>query len=102
MKRLPTFPIAVSWALGLAIMAAAPRRSMAQDLVCPVAPIDHGGHHHGWHHHASPAVFPRTYSYQYDLWFNRPRHTRYLGPDGRVFWQTTVRGLPLGTPWPSY
>jgi hypothetical protein len=102
MRRYPTFPFAFSWALGLAVMSAAPTLSVAQDLVVPVAPSGHAGHNHGWGSHSSPAVFPRTFSYQYDTWFNQPRHTRHVGPDGRVFWRTTVRGLPMGTPWPSH
>jgi len=101
MKRCPIFPHASSWVLGLVLFAAAPTLSTAQDQLL-VAPSGHAGQHHGCGSHSSQAVFPRTFSYQYDSWFNRPRHTRYVGPDGQVFWRTTVRGLPMGTPWPSY
>jgi hypothetical protein len=36
-----------------------------------------------------------------DRWFNRPCHFRVVGPDGKTYWRTTVRDLPLGMPWPS-
>ena len=88
--------------VGLVLLSAVTTSSMAQEVVVPIAPDGHAGHHHKWFSHSSRAVFPRTFSYQYDSWFNRPRHTRYVGPDGKVFWRTTVRGLPVGTPWPSY
>lgn len=71
------------------------------------APVSVGPHVHGQHGHAwgflghTPPI-PRTYSYLYNYHFNQPRHTRVRTPDGRTFWNTTVRGLPLGTPWPSY
>jgi hypothetical protein len=57
---------------------------------------------HAWGLCSHRALIPRTYSYQYaPWWFNQPRHVRTVGPDGRISWRTTVRGLPLGTPWLS-
>ena len=95
-----------AWILGLSALMAASTRSQAQDVVSPDVPIDQGRHHqlhHGWGvFHARPPAIPRTYSYYYDRWFNRPRHFRVVGPDGKTYWRTTVRDLPLGTPWPSY
>jgi hypothetical protein len=95
-----------AWVLGLSALMAASTRSQAQDVVSPEVPTDQGRHHHlhhGWgFFHARPPAIPRTYSYYYDRWYNQPRHFRVVGPDGKIYWRTTVRGLPLGTPWPSY
>jgi hypothetical protein len=95
-----------AWILSLSAVLAASTRSQAQDVVSPDGPIDQGRHHqlhHGWGvFHARPPAIPRTYSYYYARWFNRPRHFRVVGPDGKTYWRTTVRDLPLGTPWPSY
>jgi hypothetical protein len=89
------------WILGLSALMAASTRSQAQDVVSADVPIDQG-RHHGWgFFHARPLAIPRTYSYYYNRWFNRPRHFRVVGPDGKIYWRTTVRDLPLGTPWPS-
>jgi hypothetical protein len=104
MRFRPLIPLACGWVLCLAAVGAMPTRSLAQDFVAPVVPIGNPGPYptgHSWslwHHHP---VFPRTFSYQYDIWFNRPQHTRVVVPDGCVRWQTTVRGLPLGAPWPG-
>jgi hypothetical protein len=100
------FPLGCAWVLCLAALPAVPTRSLAQGAVVPVVPIGEPGPHpfgrgHGWGFCAAHLDVPRTYSYQYGLWLNRPRHTRVVGPDGRTYWQTTVRGLPLGTPWPG-
>ena len=94
------------WALGLSAVLAVPTRSQAQDVVSSDGSIDQS-RHHGLHHlwsclHSRRPPIPRTYSYYYDTWFNQPCHFRVVGPDGRKHWRTTVRGLPLGTPWPSY
>jgi hypothetical protein len=88
---------ALSWALGLTVTVAAPASAKAQD---PVAASRSYGYKGGLLFHRP--VFPRTYSYMYPSRFNLPRHTKYVGPDGKTYWRTTVRGLPLGTPWPSY
>jgi hypothetical protein len=104
MRLRPSITQACGLGLCLAALAAMPNASLAQEFVAPVVPIVSSvpspiGHGWGfWHKH--PA-FPRTFSYQYDVWFNRPHHARYVGPDGCVYWGTTVRGLPLGAPWPG-
>jgi len=107
MRIRPSIPQACTWVVFLAASLASPARSRAQDVVAPVVPIGSPGpypvgpvHSYSFWHHQP--VFPRTYSYQYDIWFNRPRHTRFVGPDGRAYWQQTVRGLPLGAPWPPF
>jgi hypothetical protein len=90
-----------AWALGLSILHAAAGHSQAQAIVAPApdgAP-QHHGHDHGWGFHWRRNPIPRTYSYYYDTWFNQPRHFRVVGPDGKTYWRTTVRGLPMGTPW---
>ncbi len=95
---------AFAWALGVSAVLIAPARSQAQDVVYSEAPADPSQHHPlhqglGFFHSRPPAI-PRTYSYYYDRWFNRPRHFQVVGPDGKTYWRKTVRGLPLGTPWP--
>jgi hypothetical protein len=106
MRLRPLTPLSCRSALCLIALAALPAAAPAQDLVVPPVPMPIGpagpypiGHGWGFGHHP---VFPRTYSYQYDIWFNRPKHTPFVGPDRRCYWQTTVRGLPLGAPWPPY
>ena len=92
--------------LGLSAAMSASTRSLAQDVVSPAVPIDQEKHHHLhqlWDHfHRRQPTFPRTYSYYYDRWFNQPQHFRVVGPDGQTYWRRTVRGLPMGTPWPQY
>ena len=86
----------------LAFAFASPTRSHAQDMVPPAVPTEHSKHdrsHHWLCFRSHREVFPRTYSYQYDIWFNRPHHFKVVGPDGKKYWRTTVRGLPMGTPW---
>jgi hypothetical protein len=76
----------------------------AQTGEYPVAPNGQVRHHlfdHFRDIHARQVPIPRTYSYYYATWFNQPRHFRVVGPHGKTYWRTTVRGLPLGTPWPS-
>jgi hypothetical protein len=105
MRSVFLVKLAGGWVLCLAGLSAMATGSLAQEVVAPVVPIGAPGSYpigHGWGCFHQP-VFPRTYSYQYDRWFNRPRHTRFVGPDGGACWrQTTVRGLPLGVPWPPY
>ncbi len=91
--------------LVLSASLAAPARVHAQTEVVPAGPISRVRHHlsHlGSGLHAEKAAIPRTYSYYYATWFNQPCHFRVVGPDGKTYWRTTVRGLPLGTPWPPY
>jgi hypothetical protein len=104
MRFRPTNARVFAWALGLSAMLMAPARSQAQDVIYSGESIDqsqHHPHHHGWgfFHSRHPAI-PRTYSYYYNRWFNRPHHVPVVGADGKTYWRTTVRGLPLGTPWP--
>jgi hypothetical protein len=92
--------------LGLSAVFMGPARSQAQDVIYsegPIVPAQHHPLHHGWSwfHSRRPAI-PRTYSYYYDRWFNQPHHFRVVRPDGKTSWRTTVRDLPLGTPWPPY
>jgi hypothetical protein len=107
MRFRPPIPLACAWFLGLAALSAMPTRAPAQADITPIVPIGQPvphpiAHAHKWGCCARLPAVPRTYSYQYDLWLNWPRHTKYIGPDGRKYWQTTVRGLPLGVPGPSY
>jgi hypothetical protein len=101
----PTRVRGLAGALMLGALLAAPTRSLAQTEALPTGPIDRMRHHLShWAEgfHAERVAIPRTYSYYYATWFNQPCHSKYVGPDGHIYWRTTVRGLPLGTPWPSY
>jgi hypothetical protein len=42
---------------------------------------------------------PRTFSYYYTPGLNQPRHFRVVRPDGKKYWTSTVRGLPMGHQW---
>ena len=103
-RSCKSLPGTLAYILGLSALLAAPTRLRAQDVV--VAPADaavpparaHNRHVHGLFR-ARPEPIPRTYSYLYDTWFNQPRHTRVVDQNGRIRWKTTVRGLPMGTPW---
>jgi hypothetical protein len=95
-----------TWVLGMSALVAGPASSRAHDLGflysgTDGAPKDRPHHGRGLFHSRYPPI-PRTYSYYYNTWFNQPCHSRVVGPDGRTWWRTTVRGLPLGAPWPSY
>jgi hypothetical protein len=95
---------AFAWMLITFTLVSAPSRLLAQDGLYPVAPPGHERHHLRdliSDFHARNAPIPRTYSYYYATWFNQPRHFRVVGPDGKTCWRKTVRGLPLGAPWPS-
>jgi len=98
---------AAAWALGLAAFVSGAGKAKAQELVpYPVAPI-------GYPHPSRPTArpfhlcdfflpedgIPRTYSYYYTPWMNQPRHFPFVGPDGRKYWQSTVRGMPMGMQW---
>jgi hypothetical protein len=105
MRLRPLIPLARGWVLCLAALPVVPTGSLAQAIVAPVGPIGDLTPHpfgHGWGFCSHHPVFPRTYSYQYAPWFNQPRHTRIVAPDGRTYWRKTVRGLPMGAPWPSF
>jgi hypothetical protein len=97
--------LAFAGVLGLSTLLSGSTRTQAQDVVAddPAGPAGHQGSHHFWNAiHARHAPIPRTYSYYYQTWFNQPSHFKVVGPDGHPRWRVTVRGLPLGTPWPSY
>jgi hypothetical protein len=107
MRFVPKHARVFAWVLGLStVLMMAPTCAQAQDVISPDDPIVQAQHHplhHGWgFFHSRPPAIPRTYSYYYNTWFNQPRHFRVVGPDGKTYWRTTVRDLPLGTPWPSY
>ncbi len=96
---------AIARALAPGAMLTAPTRSPAQTEVPPAGPIGRMRHHLShWAEglHAEKVAIPRTYSYYYATWLNQPCHSKYVGPDGHTYWRTTVRGLPLGTPWVPY
>ena len=42
---------------------------------------------------------PRTFSYYYTPGLNQPCHFRIVRPDGKKYWTSTVRGLPMGHQW---
>jgi hypothetical protein len=106
MRFHPTWPQLFVWVLALSAVLTATARSQAQDIIYSDAPIEQlqpQPLRHGWgFFHSRRPPIPRTYSYYYDTWFNQPRHFRVVGPDGKTYWRTTVRDLPLGTPWQSY
>ena len=107
MRSPTTRAVAFTWlAFGLFALMACSTSAQAQDVLPPGGSTD-PARHHGIHHvlnffHARTPPIPRTYSYYYDTWFNQPCHFKVVAPDGTTRWRTTVRGLPRGTPWPSY
>jgi hypothetical protein len=54
--------------------------------------------HHWWSCLTANDGIPRTYSYYYTPAINQPIHFRVVGPNGKTYWRSAVRGLPLGTP----
>jgi hypothetical protein len=56
-------------------------------------------HHPWWNCLTSYDGIPRTFSYYYSPWLNKPRHFPVVGPDGKTHWRSTVRGLPMGYQW---
>ena len=112
-RLLPTLPIqriyhvAAAWVLGLAAFVWLENRATAQEFAAPpVAPIAYP-----LPIRSTPRPFhlcdlflphdgiPRTYSYYYTPWLNQPRHVPFIGPDGRKYWRSTVRGVPMGMQW---
>jgi hypothetical protein len=96
--------LTLSSVLGVAALLSMPARSPAQVAVTPAVPNGYvvpAQPHGGWGLGPRRPPIPRTYSYYYNTRFNQPRRVRVVGPDGRTRWRTTVRGLPLGTPWPG-
>jgi hypothetical protein len=106
MRSPTTRAQAFTWmSLGLSALMAWSTCAQAQDVLSPggrAGPVrDHGTHHVLNFFHSRTPPIPRTYSYYYNTRFNQPRHSKVVAPDGTKRWRTTVRGLPLGTPWPS-
>jgi hypothetical protein len=109
-RRLPTTrcvrDLAVC-ALGLmAILAAENRASAQEPVVLPAAPVAYPVPYppvrrsfHFCDFFLPDDGIPRTYSYYYTPWLNQPRHVKFVGPDGRKYWQSTVRGVPMGMQW---
>jgi hypothetical protein len=112
-RLLRTLPIqsiyyvVAAWVLGLASFVWSENCASAQEPVAaPVAPVAYP-----LPIRSTPRPFhlcdfflpndgiPRTYSYYYTPWLNQPRHIPFIGPDGRKYWRTTVRGLPMGMQW---
>lgn len=94
----------LAWLLGVSALLGTRTAAKAQEqeTVAPAVPSGYQqphAFHPGGFFHPRPDPVPRTYSYLYDTWFNQPRHFRVVGPDGKVRWRKTVRGLPMGTPW---
>jgi hypothetical protein len=104
MRARTTGALAFTVVLGVAGPLATTAR--AQDPVVfssdECVECDHPAQGHGWCFGKHHPPIPRTFSYLYNYNFNQPRHFRVIGCDGRKYWTTAVRGLPLGTPWPSY
>jgi hypothetical protein len=88
---------------GLAAALAATDHALAQEPMLPPAIPDEyvapSPTHHWFHFLSSYDGIPRTYSYIYSRPLNRPRHFRVVGPDGKWYWTSTVRGLPMGYQW---
>ena len=85
---------------GLAAVLAATGHALAQEPTFPpaipnayVAP---GPPRHWYRFFSSDDGIPRTYSYIYSRRLNQPRHFRVVGPDGKRYWTSTVRDLPMG------
>ncbi len=95
---------ALAFVVGLATSLAVPDQALAQDpTVLPAAtpnvyPIS-SRPHHWWSCLTANDGIPRTYSYYYSFRVNQPRHFAVVGPDGKTYWRTTVRGLPMGSQW---
>jgi hypothetical protein len=105
MRSHPTRARALAGALVVSALLGSPARSPAQTEAEPAGPLGRIRHHLAHvasEFHAVKVPIPRTYSYYYATRFNQPCHYRVVGPDGHIYWRTAVRGLPLGTPWPSY
>ncbi|MGO9468532.1 MAG: hypothetical protein ACLQIB_19100 [Isosphaeraceae bacterium] len=91
------------WVLGLSAVLAAEGQAVAQQpMVPPGAPIAYPipfRPRHLWDFFLPNDGIPRTYSYYYSPWLNQPHHFPVTGPDGRKYWRSTVRGVPMGQQW---
>jgi hypothetical protein len=84
--------------LGLAALFVAPNPSKAQGVISPDGPngfLRAYPIYPEWGCWLNCVIIPRTYSYQYQPWYNRPRHYRVVGPDGRKYWRSSVLDRPL-------
>ena len=104
MRARTTGTLAFALVLGLVSLSETMARAQARAVPSPDVHVQGHppAHGHTWGFRGHNPPIPRTYSYIYNYNFNQPRHFRVIGPDGRKSWRTTVRGLPLGTPWPSF
>jgi len=95
----------LAWAcvLGFAALIEVEGQAMAQQpMVPPGAPIAYPipfRPRHLWDCFLPNDGIPRTYSYYYSPWLNQPHHFPFTGPDGRTYWRSTVRGVPMGLQW---
>ncbi len=89
--------------VGLAAPLAAADHAQAQEPMVPAvnpnAYLTPSRPHHWWNCLSANDGIPRTYSYYYSRRLNQPRHFRVVGPDGKTYWRSTVRGLPMGSQW---
>jgi hypothetical protein len=99
MRVFPTRARAAAWVFGLAAVMSAPGRSKAQEImyINPqngyVRTRPHLAHSFFWRRD----VFPRTYSYDYVPWLNRPRMHRVHGPNGS-YWTSSILAHPVAAP----
>jgi hypothetical protein len=89
--------------VGVAALLSAPAHARAQEPTAPAnIPEAHSigtRIHRWWNCFSANDGIPRTYSYYYTYPLNQPRHFRVVGPDGRMYWTSTVRGMPMGWQW---
>jgi hypothetical protein len=99
----PSNNTAWAFVVGLAAALAATDHALAQEpMVPPPVPITYpvpSRPHHWCDFFLPNDGIPRTYSYYYSPWLNQPRHFRVVRPDGKTYWTSTVRGLPMGYQW---
>ena len=92
-----------AFVFGLAAASAVTDHALAQEPMpppaIPNAYVVPGPGHHWYHFFSSYDGIPRTYSYIYSPRLNQPHHFRVVGPDGKRYWTSTVRGLPIGYQW---
>jgi hypothetical protein len=95
----------LTWAFvaGLTAASTVTDHTLAQEPMAPPAVpnayVAPGPRHHWYHFFSSYDGIPRTYSYIYSPRLNQPHHFRVVGPDGKTYWTSTVRGLPIGYQW---
>jgi hypothetical protein len=103
MRLKPSY--SATWALivGLAGSVAPPHYAHAQEAIAPPpvanARLIPSRLHRWWNCLTANDGIPRTFSYYYTPSMNQPVHFRIVGPDGKKYWRSTVRGLPMGSQW---